>query len=117
MKTFTVRPLIVKPFVVDPNAPQWRFFVLAGLSYLFGVGTFATGLFAHILGFGIEGSLYTWFGIVTTFLGFAFVAIGKLVRDGQKSQAEMTKRLAEQDELIRKLEERLAALTPHPPAH
>lgn len=48
-------------------------------------------------------------------LGVAFVAIGGLLFDTQKRQAEMTKRLAEQDERIRKLEEQLAAVTPAPP--
>lgn len=110
-----MKPFVVRPFAVDPNAPQWRYFVLASLSYLLGICFGAVGLFALIIRVN-EGFPFTWIGILALWLGTAFVAIGKLVRDNHKNHTELTKRLTEQDERIRRLEEQLAALT-HSPKH
>lgn len=111
MKPFTVKPFVVKPFNVDPNTPQWRYFVLAGMSFFLGAGGVAMGLFAIVFR-APEERHWTWIGILALWLGSAFVAIGKLVRDSHKNQIEFAKQLAKQDDRIRKLEAQVAALTP-----
>jgi hypothetical protein len=111
MKPFVVKPVTARSFSVDPTAPQWRYFFLAGVSYLLGASWIVTGLIAMAF-HATEERHWTYLGILALWLGSAFVAIGKLVRDSHTNQIEFAKLLAEQDERIRKLEAQVAALTP-----
>jgi hypothetical protein len=116
VKQFTVKPFIVKPFVVDLNAPQFHYFFLAGASLFLGVGFMAMSILEMTLG-DRGGQGFTWAGLLAILLANALVGVARLVRDTNKSQAELTMRLTEQDERIRMLEAQLTALTtPSPTA-
>ena len=109
MKPFTVKPFVVRPFSADPNTPQWRYFVFAGVSYSLGVIWMVSGLLA-IAFRAPEERHWTWMGFLAMWLGSAFVAIGKLVRDSHNNRIAFAKQLDEQDERIRQLEAQIAAL-------
>ena len=107
-------PAVSKPFVFDSDAPLSRLYGLAGLSFLYSALLLSGGIYGlvHNIRELVFGS---WLGAIASWLGFALILIGRLVRSTQKDQSEMTKRLTEQDERIRQLEAQLAALsTPSP---
>lgn len=113
----------MKPFVVEDVTKfpplQWSF-------YLFGV---LIGFFGCLsmycrwsVGIGEVGSnkgdvslLYTYLGIIGLWTGVMFIGVGRLAQASSRAQSELTARLAEQDERIKKLEEQVAALTPRSP--
>lgn len=104
-----MKPFVVKPFVVNIDwtkwpPPQWQFSVVGWL--LFGYGLL--GLIAAQ--FLLEFSL-SLIGMTVIFVASGFWGVASFVRETNKSREELTKRVTEQDERIRKLEEQLAALT------
>ncbi len=113
----------MKPFVVEDVTKfppfQWSF-------YLFGV---LIGFLGCLLmycrwsvGIGEVGSnkgdvslLYTFGGIIGLWTGAMFIGVGRLAQVSSRAQSELSTRLAEQDERIKKLEAQVAALIPSSP--
>jgi hypothetical protein len=119
MKPFVVKPFVVKPFVVKPlgtPGPHWLSYLLAGLVFLLSVSALIGALIIRTTDTGIFLTcIYT--SQLANFLGLAFCALGRVQRETGKNQADLTKRLTEQDERIRQFEARIAALLPpSPPA-
>lgn len=102
-------PQFVQQFVLRLvfNAIGWMWFAVA-------IGFFVAGFMAMRGGAGNSSVTYICIALLTTSQSICFHGIGILLRDMQNSQTEMTNRLAEQEDRIRKLEEQLAALKPSP---
>ncbi|MBN9122716.1 MAG: hypothetical protein J0I06_26825 [Planctomycetes bacterium] len=115
MKPFVVKPFIVKPLADGQIPSHWQLLLFAWLALLVGLSCFV----ATIMGRAVRSEAAGSFGalsVLANLVAGALFTLRRFVRDVANSQAEQTKRLAEQDERIRRLEERLA-LTPSPPTH
>lgn len=112
----------MKPFTVnDPSAfvNRLRWYVLA-------LGSFTIGLCAFAVGWTVLGAQasdprtdtvsFTWLGVIGVFTAVLFHTVGRIERDAAQTKSDLTMRLADQDDRIRRLEEQIVALTPPLPA-
>jgi hypothetical protein len=63
-----------------------------------------------------DSEIFLEFGLLYGFVGGVCFCLGRSRRDIERVTVDLTKRVTEQDERIRRLEEQIAALTP-PPTH
>lgn len=108
----------MKPFVVRIPAPgpHWWSWLLSHVCFVFGVSALAGAFIIRKTDPALFlACIYT--AMLANFLALAFRAVSKLERERDAERTELTKRLAEQDERIRKLEEQLAALTEPTPTY
>ena len=111
MKLFIVKPFIVKPIVDGRVPPHWQIFFSSWIALFIGIGCLAMTLVSAAYHTELT-PVFALLSILASVLGGALMATGRFVRDSLNSQAGQTKRLAEQEERIRKLEAQVAALTP-----
>ena len=107
----------MKPFFRIPApGPHWWSLLLCYLCFIFGVSALAGAFITRKTDPALFlACFYT--AMLANFLALAFRAISKLECDRAAERTVLTKRLAEQDERIRKLEEQLAALTEPTPTY